>query len=101
MKRSYCKLITENHQVIRELLLEKGWTLVQAANLLGLKSKGLGHLENCQVGLSQERTEFILGAYGFISHDLVRIKQMMKDNIINKPIKKIIRRVLANNDRRS
>ena len=33
MKRSNYKLITENHQAIRELRLEKGWTLVEAANL--------------------------------------------------------------------
>jgi transcriptional regulator with XRE-family HTH domain len=101
MKRSYYKLITENHQAIRELRLEKGWTLVEAARLLGLKSKGLGHLENGRVGLSQERTESILGAYGFHSHDLIRIKKIMKDNIRNKPIRKIIRRVMTNNDRRS
>jgi transcriptional regulator with XRE-family HTH domain len=52
MKLSYYKLITENHQAIRELRLEKGWTLVEAARLLGLKSRGLGHLENGRVGLS-------------------------------------------------
>jgi transcriptional regulator with XRE-family HTH domain len=101
MKRSNYKLITENHQAIRELRLEKGWTLVEAARLLGLKSKGLGYLENGRVGLSQERAESILGAYGFHSHDLIRIKKMMKDNIKNKPIRKIIRRVMTNNDRRS
>ncbi len=101
MKRSYYKLITENHQAIRELRLEKGWTLAEAAKLLGLKSKGLGHLENGRVGLSPERTDAILAAYGFHAHDLIRIKKMMKDNIRNKPIRKIIRRVLTNNDRRS
>jgi transcriptional regulator with XRE-family HTH domain len=94
-------LITENHQAIRELRLEKGWTLVEAAKLLGLKSKGLGHIENGRVALSPERTASILAAYGFHSHDLVRIKKMIKDNIRNKPIRKIVRRVMTNNDRRS
>lgn len=101
MKRSYYKLITENHQAIRELRLEKGWTLAEAAKFLGIKSKGLGHLENGRVGLSPERTDATLVAYGFHTHDLIRIKKMMKDNIRNRPTRKVTRKVLTNNDRRS
>jgi transcriptional regulator with XRE-family HTH domain len=66
-----------NH-TIRELRLEKGWTLAEAGKLLGLKSKGLGHLENGRVGLTPERTKKILEAYGFHPHDLVRIKTQIR-----------------------
>jgi transcriptional regulator with XRE-family HTH domain len=78
MKRSYYKLISEDHLAIRELRLEKGWTLAEAGKLLGLKSKGLGHLENGRVGLTPERTKKILEAHGFHPHDLVRIKTQIR-----------------------
>ena len=75
LKRSYYKVITEDHLALRELRLEKGWTLAEASKLLGLKSKGLGHLENGRVGLTPERIKTTLDAYGFHPHDLLRAKK--------------------------
>lgn len=54
-RRSYYKIITEAQLALRELRLEKEWSLAEAALPLGIKSKALGHIENGRVGLTDER----------------------------------------------
>ena len=83
MKLSYYKLITENHQAIRELRLEKGWTLAEAARLLGLKSKGLGHLENGRVGLSKvDCFNQAVGDFSFLMYTDVALIRPILDHFL-------------------
>jgi transcriptional regulator with XRE-family HTH domain len=99
--RSYYKIITEDQLAIRELRLEKGWSLTEASALLGIKSKGLGHIENGRVGLTDERVRQILNAWNIHYHDFIRAKKTVKDREKNRPLRKFVRTVLANKDRRS
>lgn len=100
-RRSYYKIITDAQLALRELRLEKGWSLAEAALPLGIKSKALGHIENGRVSLTDERVKQILEVWGLHYHDFIRAKKMMKDERRNRPKRKIIRTVLSNNDRRS
>ena len=100
-KRSYYKLISENHRAIRSLRLEKNWGLAEAGKLLGLSSKGLGHLENGRVGLTPERTRQIIEAYGFHPLDLERVMRITRNNLKTSFRRNIVRKVLTNQDRRS
>lgn len=95
------KIITEDQLALRQLRFEKGWSLEEASQLLEIKSKGLGHIENGRVLLPNERIRRILSAYGFHYHDFIRAKKQLKDEIRNRPRRKIIRSVLSNKDRRS
>lgn len=99
-RRSYYKIITDAQLALRELRLEKGWSLAEAALPLRIKSKALGHIENGRVGLADERVRQILEAWGLHYHDFIRAKKIVKDER-NSPKRKIIRTVLTNTDRRS
>ena len=49
--------ITDEHKALRELRLSKGLSLDEASIPLGIKSKGLGHVENGRVKLTKEKIE--------------------------------------------
>lgn len=100
-KRSAYKIMTDDHRALRELRLEKGWTLEEACKLLGIKSKGLGHIENGRVILSKERLRRILECYGMHFHDLIRMKKLLESQGRNTPRRATVRRVLSSKDRRS
>lgn len=100
-RRSYYKIITDAQLALRELRLEKGWSLAEAALPLKIKSKALGHIENGRVGLTDERVRQMLEVWGLHYHDFIRAKKMVKDEKRNRPKRKIIRTVLSNMDRRS
>lgn len=100
-KRSSYKIVGEAQLALRELRLEKGWSLAQAAGFLGIKSKGMGHIENGRVGLTDERVRQILEKWGLTYFDFIRVKKTVKDGIRNKPRRIFVRTVLTNKDRRS
>lgn len=100
-KRSSYKIVGEAQLALRELRIAKGWSLAQAAGPLGIKSKGLGHIENGRVGLTDERVREILEKWSLTYFDFIRAKKMVKDGIRNKPRRVMVRTVLTNKDRRS
>ena len=100
-KRSSLKIVGETQLALRELRLEKGWSLAQAAEPLGIKSKAMGHIENGRVGLTEARLRQILDLWGLNYFDFVRARKMVKDGIRNKPRRVFVRTVLTNKDRRS
>ncbi len=100
-RRSYYKIISEAQLALRELRLEKGWSLPEAAAPLGIKSKAMGHIENGRVGLTDKRIRKILELWGLHYHDFIRAKKSVKVNKRNTPRRIIVRTVLTNKDRRS
>ena len=93
--------ITDEHQALRELRLSKNLNLEQASIPLGIKSKGLGHIENGRVKLTKEKIEKILMSLGFNYHDFLRAKKKIKDDKKNHVNRHTIKKVLKNSDRRS
>jgi transcriptional regulator with XRE-family HTH domain len=100
-KRSSFKIVGETQLARRELRLEKDWSLAQAAEPLGIKSKALGHIENGRVGLTDQRVREIVEKWGLTYFDFARAKKTVKDGIRNKPRRIIVRTMLTNKDRRS
>lgn len=93
--------ITDEHKALRELRLSKNLSLEEAAIPLGIKSKGLGHIENGRVKLTKEKIEKIIGSLGCHYHDFLRAKKKIKDDKKNRVNRPTIKRVLVNSDRRS
>ena len=100
-KRSSYKIVGEAQLALRELRIQKGWSLAQAAEPLGIKSKGMGHIENGSVGLTDERVREILEKWELTYFDFVSAKKLVKDGIRNRSHRAIVRTVLSNKDRRS
>lgn len=93
--------ITDAQRALRELRLSKKLNLEQASTPLGIKSKGLGHIENGRVKLTKEKIEKIISSLGFNYHDFLRAKKKVKDDRKNRVHQKTIKKVLRNLDRRS
>lgn len=93
--------ITDEHKALRELRLSKNLNLEQASIPLGIKSKGLGHIENGRVKLTKEKIEKIITSLGFNYHDFLRVKKKVKDDKKNRVSRVTIKKVLTNADRRS
>ncbi|MFA6236098.1 MAG: helix-turn-helix transcriptional regulator [Bacteriovorax sp.] len=93
--------ITDEHKALRELRLSKNLSLDEASIPLGIKSKGLGHIENGRVKLTKEKIEKIVMSLGFNYHDFLRAKKKIKDDKRNRVNKPTIKKVLTNSDRRS
>ena len=93
--------ITDEHQALRELRLSKNLNLEQASIPLGIKSKGLGHIENGRVKLTKEKIEKIVMSLGFNYHDFLRAKKKIKDDKKNRVNRVTVKKVLTNADRRS
>lgn len=93
--------ITDEHKALRELRLSKGLSLDEASIPLGIKSKGLGHVENGRVKLTKEKIEKIVMSLGFHYHDFLRAKKKVKDDKKNRVSRQTIKKVLSNSDRRS
>ncbi len=93
--------ITDEHQALRELRLSKNLNLEQASVHLGIKSKGLGHIENGRVKLTKEKIEKIVMSLGFNYHDFLRAKKKIKDDKKNRVNRVTVKKVLRNSDRRS
>jgi transcriptional regulator with XRE-family HTH domain len=93
--------ITDEHKALRELRLSKNLNLEQASTPLGIKSKGLGHIENGRVKLTKEKIEKIITSLGFNYHDFLRAKKKVKDDKKNHVNRHTVKKVLKNSDRRS
>ena len=93
--------ITDDHKALRELRLSKNLNLEQASASLGIKSKGLGHIENGRVKLTKEKIEKIVMSLGFNYHDFLRAKKKVQDDKKNHVNRRTIKKVLKNSDRRS
>ncbi|MBC7713973.1 MAG: helix-turn-helix transcriptional regulator [Rhizobacter sp.] len=70
--------ITDAQRALRELRLSKKLNLEQASTPLGIKSKGLGHIENGRVKLTKEKIEKIISSLGFNYHDFLRAKKKVR-----------------------
>lgn len=93
--------ITDEHKALRELRQTKGLSLDEASIPLGIKSKGLGHIENGRVKLTKEKIEKIVLSLGFNYHDFLRAKKKIKDDKKNRVNRVTVKKVLTNADRRS
>lgn len=100
-KKKQLLRITDEHKALRELRLSRNLSLEEAAIPLGIKSKGLGHIENGRVKLTREKIEKIIVNLGFNYHDFLRAKKKIKDDKKNRVNSPTIKKVLTNADRRS
>lgn len=98
-KRSSFKIISDEQRILRYLRLEKGWSLVEASEYLGIKSKALGHIENGRVKLESSRVKQIIEAWGYSNLDYQRAKRILPKESDLKKRKTIS--VMTNSDRRS
>jgi transcriptional regulator with XRE-family HTH domain len=98
-KRSSFKIISDEQRILRYLRLEKGWSLAEASEYLGIKSKALGHIENGRVKLESSRVKQIIEAWGYSNLDYQRAKRILPKESDLKKRKTIS--VMTNSDRRS